>query len=569
MSERKQFNPEGKLETQRTTFEYDISDAVLDRYKKRSEKAKNEINTEPVPLESSEGQEMMAMINEYTDMAEGLRGTDIPYAVDGGIGLSLRQLGESQSFLRQHRDFDVITPEEELNKFNQAINSREPGQRWGIFEIDEAAVTEKGKLVLSPLSLEPSHGWKRLAALPVLENGQPDNQRYGGLTAVDIHYPKRNKAGKMIYNNRLVEEGDLFGQEQVELPNGSKTPVVGLKQMAINKALADRPQDKIDLDFILSKMSSEEKAAFEKNPSRHKERKQFNPDSQPAKPGLTSENEVARILENSKELIGSENYFGPEDIEKTFGIHLESHDIPAIQYTDAELEQAKENDEQLILRIGTLPDGQPVTLERLNNYLKNRGKRVIDESDEELGHAKRLDMEYYTQETQAARWVLTQAKKIEGTERLSYDAQQAFMRSDFEALQKALQRIPQAWVNERLPQDTFSTSSMVTLPTVDDLKTIREKISLDTSLPTAVEAVYDLLLRKSRGENVLPNTVFATGSQIQELPEIETPWRRPVDVGPMDAQNGIPIHNRRSLNWGRPIALGDNEPGIPIAYTQR
>lgn len=274
--------------------------------------------------------------------------------------------------------------------------------------------------------------------------------------------------------------------------------------------------------------------------------------------------QLQQNIKRARELLGQESVFGIEDVEKTFGVSLDAKDVPPISFSQQELEQARENGEQLILRIDKLPDGQPATLSNLMAHLEKQGKKVFAGDSEEIKKdVTGNDMEFFTREPLQAKWVLTSTKEIGETRHLSYDAQDAFLKKDVDKLREGLERIPKVWDEIGIPAEARPE-----LPTLEELKQAREQLPQDASLPSAVEVVYDLLLRQARGEYALKDMAVATRSRVQELSDIDEP-ERPIDIG-LNDKDGIHFHWRRSMQFGRPgETKPDSIPGIPIGYIQR
>lgn len=274
--------------------------------------------------------------------------------------------------------------------------------------------------------------------------------------------------------------------------------------------------------------------------------------------------QLQQNIERARELLGQENVFGIEDVEKTFGVSLDAKEVPPISFSQQELEQARENGEQLILRIEKLPDGQPATLDNLMAHLEKQGKKVFAGDSEEIKKdVAGNDMEFFTREPLQAKWVLVTAKEIDGTQHLSYEAQDAFMKKDVDKLREGLEAIPKVWDEIGIPAEARPE-----LPTLEELQQSREQLPQGASLPSATEVVYDLLLRQARGEYALKDMAVATRSRVQELPDIDEP-ERPIDIG-LNDEDGIHFHWRRSMQFGRPgETKPDAIPGIPIGYIQR
>ena len=137
------------------------------------------------------------------------------------------------------------------------------------------------------------------------------------------------------------------------------------------------------------------------------------------------------------------------------------------------------------------------------------------------------------------------------------------MKKDIDKLREGLEAIPKVWDKIGIPAEARPE-----LPTLEELKQAREQLPPGASIPSAVEVVYDLLLRQARGEYALKDMAVATRSRVQELPDIDEP-ERPIDIG-LNDKDGIHFHWRRSMQFGRPgETKPDAIPGIPIGYIQR
>ncbi len=236
-----------------------ISDPqVVKKYLNRVQNASFEGNSEPVPIESAEGRDMVKLVEECEGLVDCIRGSGLRYSIDGAIGLSLRQLEETKSFLRTHRDIDILVPSDELDMLDAQLRSTHNESKWGLFVWDTDAAKTNGMMSFSRYEQLKFTGREMLVAMPVDDDGSTDLKRYDGLTIIDVHYLKE-KNGAYEYGGLPVDETALFANETVRLPNGAEAPVVDLVHMAIAKARANRPQDTRDLSYILERVSETEK----------------------------------------------------------------------------------------------------------------------------------------------------------------------------------------------------------------------------------------------------------------------------------------------------------------------
>ena len=63
--------------------------------------------------------------------------------------------------------------------------------------------------------------------------------------------------------------------------------------------------------------------------------------------------EESLLWKEAKEILG-EDFLGPEEVKEVFGITIE--EVPAIPFSQAELERAKELGQQLILQVETMTE---------------------------------------------------------------------------------------------------------------------------------------------------------------------------------------------------------------------
>ncbi|MDO8482776.1 MAG: hypothetical protein Q7S86_03090 [bacterium] len=126
-------------------------------------------------------------------------------------------------------------------------------------------------------------------------------------------------------------------------------------------------------------------------------------------------------IEQAETIIGRENFFGPEAVEKAFGIKLEWEQIPDIRFSKEELEQARELGQFLVLRTDKAPDGQPLTMLKMHELLQSgftqggKGKVLYDTTEE-----WKRKSEFFTTETPKVSWALTSRAPIPGSKSKNY-----------------------------------------------------------------------------------------------------------------------------------------------------
>ena len=93
---------------------------------------------------------------------------------------------------------------------------------------------------------------------------------------------------------------------------------------------------------------------------------------------ISKENKKTPVtLEEAKRILGSD-FFGPDTVGKVFDMELKN--IPPIPFSKEEVEAMKGR-EQIIFYPDTLKDGQPVTVNTLQESFSSKGKDLVEFSD--------------------------------------------------------------------------------------------------------------------------------------------------------------------------------------------
>lgn len=112
----------------------------------------------------------------------------------------------------------------------------------------------------------------------------------------------------------------------------------------------------------------------------------------------------------AERIMGEDQFFGAAAVEKTFGLKLEASRLPALPFSREALETAKKLGQMLILRADQAPDGQPLTMQKMQALLQP----VFD--TEEKGQVLYGDWyhaeDFYTKETPALSWALVSKEVI-------------------------------------------------------------------------------------------------------------------------------------------------------------
>ncbi|EKE28523.1 MAG: hypothetical protein ACD_3C00049G0005 [uncultured bacterium (gcode 4)] len=236
---------------------FGIENTSLKKYIRRVSSANSQDNTAAVPISSDKWEDMMVMLQECSDLIRCFSGSRLDFSIDWAIWLSLRQLNETGSFLRKHRDIDLLVREGDLNDIDNLLRNQSKWKKWWLFIWHTKEAKTNNKLSFSPFKQSSWDQKWMIQAIPVTDDWIIDEKRYSGFTMIDIHYLK-NKWNELCYGWRNINEDEIFKNEFVHLPDWTKSPVVSLIHMAVNKAKSDRAQDIFDLKYILSLMESEE-----------------------------------------------------------------------------------------------------------------------------------------------------------------------------------------------------------------------------------------------------------------------------------------------------------------------
>ena len=123
--------------------------------------------------------------------------------------------------------------------------------------------------------------------------------------------------------------------------------------------------------------------------------------------------EMRVSVERAKEILGAD-FLGIEAVGKTFDVTFDTEAIPPIPFSEADIEKARELGQFLILRIGKIPGGRPITMEAMNTVFmskhtgKNTGKLSCD--TDRYGN-----QEFYKEDRPTHGWALVTKDTIPNT----------------------------------------------------------------------------------------------------------------------------------------------------------
>jgi len=82
---------------------------------------------------------------------------------------------------------------------------------------------------------------------------------------------------------------------------------------------------------------------------------------------------ISEQIKTAEKILGK-YVLGPDAIEATFNFKPEDKEIPAIPFSEAELQRAKELDQFLVLRVDKAKDGLPLTMEKMDKLKEGKTK---------------------------------------------------------------------------------------------------------------------------------------------------------------------------------------------------
>ncbi len=208
---------------------------------------------------------------------------------------------------------------------------------------------------------------------------------------------------------------------------------------------------------------------------------------------LREKGEFKNQIEDAKELYG-EDFLGPEAVKGTWGVELSDDEIPDIQFSEEELKRAKELGQFLILRIDKAPDGQPLTMEKMQELLQPKfdkdikGKIFFDTSPYK-------DEGFFTKDKPRAKWALVSKEVIPGSISKNH-LEQTQLLADY--LQQEVFKdsvLPPGYQEaiEEFDKQKAAIANMLISDWQEAAKKLSELKLNQLARQTPVEAIYDIL----------------------------------------------------------------------------
>jgi len=185
------------------------------------------------------------------------------------------------------------------------------------------------------------------------------------------------------------------------IKNAFETCVIGMYS-------SDADKQKVRLMLDQASWKPQVAESKRKGPEREEKEKEKEKPKEKAEaiPETRLEGTVAEQIETAVEKLGRENVFGPDEVEKTFGVRL--REVPEIPFSVEELERAEKLGQMLVLRVDKTDAGKPMSMEAMNDILVKKWKK--DDKGEILRTADSwkswIGEDYFKKEVPHSGWAL-------------------------------------------------------------------------------------------------------------------------------------------------------------------
>lgn len=212
------------------------------------------------------------------------------------------------------------------------------------------------------------------------------------------------------------------------------------------------------------------------------------------------------------ELIGEENVFGAEAVKKAFGFDVSSAEVPPVPYNEAELQEARERNEMLILRVETDADGKLLSMDHINELAKGRvsGKLLYD-----IDWYK--DESFFKKEKPRVGWALVSKECIDNSRDKDYIEQTRVLRDSLEKIGALSDEELEECSDEKLDEIKKFMNKDYDENWKKAAEQLAELAINKNHRRTPVEALYDFVLRfKSTEERSLESTYDWTNTRTSD-----------------------------------------------------
>jgi hypothetical protein len=194
----------------------------------------------------------------------------------------------------------------------------------------------------------------------------------------------------------------------------------------------------------------------------------------------------------AKEIFG-EDYFGPEAVEKAFGVHLELKDIPDIPFTVAEMERSRVLGEYMMLRIDKGADGRPLTLNSFVRLGQTHSPTYVSQRIWNFSQDP-----FFCEETPRRSWALVTPNCLPSSFNKNYFSQTlialSYLRNDFfrgkvpKRYQSAIEDFES---HDREIASAISQSRWASYNPTKAFQKLKTLLLTDALRPSPVEVAYD------------------------------------------------------------------------------
>jgi len=113
--------------------------------------------------------------------------------------------------------------------------------------------------------------------------------------------------------------------------------------------------------------------------------------------------EISEQMVEAREVLGAENFIGPDEVKAAFLDQVEIAEVPTIPFSKEELERAKELNQILILRVDKAKDGSDLTMEKIHKLMNGQ---IKDETKVLYSVDWYKDEEFYKKDKPDVSWAL-------------------------------------------------------------------------------------------------------------------------------------------------------------------
>ena len=236
-----------------------------------------------------------------------------------------------------------------------------------------------------------------------------------------------------------------------------------------------------------------------------------------AAPPADRKPENGSSLEFSQQLFG-QDFFGPREVQHTFGVKVLPENTPQIPFSQEELEVAKALDQKLILRVNKAPDGQPLTMKKMGQILQpmfdqeGNGK-IFYNTDWYKGEG------FFTKETPVFGWALAGKEVLPSTMGINYFEQTQALASHIKTTLFANRVSPpnyQAALDEFAAQEA-NIAKLMNSNKEEAAKKLAGLQINQLMRQSAPEVLYDLLMTfRGSGERELESTYTWTNTRTSD-----------------------------------------------------